>query len=402
MIKKSNISVFFLACFFASYVLLPLFFSPSKLGVIKSVCITCLCCALYCCNKRGNGVKSVVTIVVPIFICFCLAQLLFFSSAAILKVLFCVCVFAFLTQYATETICEKFSSFMKISSAVIALIVLSFCVKYGHLYYYRSLIFIEKTTISLIFSLVVPLCLIDFCLKRKMGDLFLLMLTLFVNIFVVQSKTAIFVLFLNLGILYFLYKPFKILIRKYKLLLLAICLGAMGCFPSAVLPDDLRFGINRIVGEEVFTSSYGRSVNRMDMTYSIRNDMHKFGFEIFSEHPLMGIGVGEFKNFNRASNSQVSFLSQPESTWLGILIEGGVAYLLCMMMFFLNNLSQSVLKYKENKMNDMALKCAFVNMNFMIIFFFNDFLDLMFWFSMAFFLAGTYIKGKNIGGISRA
>jgi O-antigen ligase len=123
--------------------------------------------------------------------------------------------------------------------------------------------------------------------------------------------------------------------------------------------------------------------------------MHKFGFEIFSEHPLMGIGVGGFKNYNRSSNSQVSFLTKPESTWLGILIEGGAIYLLCMIIFFMNNLCQSVLKYKKDPNNDMAMKSIFININFIIIFFFNDFLDLMFWFSTAFFLAGSYIKARS-------
>lgn len=395
MIKKTSVAVVILAFFFITYILFPLFINSNILGGLKILFLTCLGVSLYHLNKKGNKINSIKQFILPSFLCFFYIQLFFFSSLSILKGMVFFCFFACFAFYATNRICEFFSCFIKLASLFIILFIFTVCIEQGHLYYYRSLIFIEKTTMSIFFTLATSLCLIDFGLKKKKKDLFLLALILFTNIFIVQSKSAIFLFVLNVLILFFLCEPFKRMIKKYKYILLFFSLSVVAIFPSAILPDDIRFGINRIIGNEIFSTTFVRSEDNMDLTYSIREDMHTFGMKIFFENPLIGIGVGNFEKYNRFSGSNVSFLTQPESTWLGILIEGGIVYLLFFVIFFIHNLSVSKKKYKENQDNDMALKSFFINTNYVVLFFFNDFMDLMFWCTTAFFLAGTYINTRE-------
>ena len=87
-------------------------------------------------------------------------------------------------------------------------------------------------------------------------------------------------------------------IKRFIPLFLLMYLFLLFFFPSIALPDDIRYGINRLAGNEILSSKYTRIMEHLSMTYDVRADMKDYCFRLFKEHPILGVGIGNFAVLN--------------------------------------------------------------------------------------------------------
>lgn len=365
------------------YVMKLLFDANSYHGLVKSILIALLPLALYESRIFTNQCKYVERTLLPFFIAFLYAQLMYFSSDAPIKVISNIAIYFFLSKYANGYIGNHFCWCIKMITFFACMPVVFYCVVNHSLYYYRDSIFIEKQTMSVLLMLSYVFCLLDvfFSQKKRMINFGLFLFFIGINLFVIQSKSSLFALAVSAIVLYFMKDSVRRWIKKRIGYLLGGYVIVMLLFPSVALPDDIRFGVNRITGTEIFSTNYTRRESRMELTYTIRDEVRALCFKAFRQNPILGIGIGNFATYNKYSNSKISFLCEPESAWLSIITEGGALYGLCMVLFFALNIYYTYKWTREDESDIYACRALLLNICFCIMFVFNDFMDSLFWMS---------------------
>ena len=243
--------------------------------------------------------------------------------------------------------------------------------------------------------LAYTICMIDLFVGRKKRNLNLGILVFLtgINLFVIQSKSSLFTLVMAAIILFFTKKTVRQWLKKKFIYILLGYFVVLLAFPSLAHPDDIRFGVNRFVGTKIFSTNYTRMEERMEVTYSVRDDVRELCFHIFRQNPFLGIGVGNFATYNKYSNSKVSFLGEPESTWLSVITEGGLLYALCMILFFAANIYYAYRRARIDDNDVYAYRSLLVNICFCVMFVFNDFMDTLFWVSSGVVVGAAYYEG---------
>lgn len=396
MLNVNKIKYGLLYTYLIAYLFLPMFVKDlSMLGVLKIFLATLLCVLLYKKNSGSSNSKSIFRMILPLFVFFVTAQFLCFHSMLAVKFAVNVIFFLFFALYSDSLLAQKFAAGVKVMALSIVIIALYYCLVNGQLYFFRSEILIEKQTMSIVLCLASTFCLVEGSFAGlRLKNMILLVLFLLANLFIIQSKTALFVLAIDVVALCLIHKQFYVWLKGKVVYFAAVFVLFLSLLPSIVLPDDIRFGVNRLTGCEIFSTQYDRSVERMDMTYSIRDDVRKYCFSLFLQNPLMGIGLGNFERYNKYSNTSVKQLIQPESQWLGILCEGGVVYVGIFFVFFMVNMKNSYNVLKKDVTNVFALNSFMLQLNYSIMFIFNDFLDSLFWFSTGIFLGAMKNRKK--------
>lgn len=305
---------------------------------------------------------------------------------AIIKWTFNVIFFFLFFKYSNCKFLYAMDFGIKIAMAIGSLYILFVVLKNGSLEYDRGEIFIDKAFLTSLFALSYFFCILDIFFNRdKIFNIILFSVSVFVNLFVVQSKTSLFALVIELLILYFFFPIIRPVYNKYIKYLVIIGFLAFTILPSVPLPDDLTYGINRVLGFEFLDESkLTRSYNNLSMTYDIRDDVRAYCFRLFLENPILGIGQGNFAILNQASSNDFNWLSETESSWLQILTEGGLFYFLTMIFLFFKPINDA---YKKLK-NEVGTKYSYYYLMtfsffiiFIVLFLFNDFSDSFFWIS---------------------
>lgn len=375
-----------LGAFLFEYILLPLVLPDSACSLLKSVSLLCLALLLpFGKNKNRSsliGMGSAALLLVVI------CQILLFRNSATIKLLVNIVLFLLFFRYSSFSLAEFFGGLVKLGGLLALFPVIFFCIKFQNLYYYRDLIDIQKQVLSLFFLLGGLFCAFSAIFDRSKLSIVLFCLFLFFNLFVVQSKSSLLVLFISLGVVLCFDKEAR---KKTKRMLLCLAFGYLVLLlvaPSLAVPDDIRYGINRIFGTELLSSSYERSQEKLSATYDIRNDLIQNCLSLFNESPVFGIGIGNFAEVSRKSGGIFYGLDQTESEWLGIITEGGVTYLVAISGFLFCCLYKAFKLYDLNPQNKFGL-AAFVFVGaYSVMFIFNDFMDSIFWIGSGILLGG--------------
>jgi len=363
----------------------------SFLSTFKTVLIGAICFFMCQRNKKNvNALGNETLALFPIMSIFLTVQLIcFFPLSSLLKLMVNCFFFLCLAKFSDKFLSSLFDFGIKIIALIVCIGVAYFCIVNGRLSFFRDSVFFEKQLASMIFCLALTFCFVDVFFEKKSNlNMIILSLILFFDLFVIQSKSSIFVAGLNVLLLCFVFKQVRFWIKRKIIPIICTFSIILLMFPSFALPDDVRFGINRILGSEVFSTHYTRQIDRMDLTYSIREDLKEYCFSLFSNNPITGIGLDKFSEYSKYGKSSFRGIGQTESQWLGILVEGGIPYALFFIVFFVININTSYTALKVRRDTD-ALKSFLLNINYPIMFVFNDFLDSLFWVSTGIFVGAA-------------
>jgi len=400
MVNFLRKSVFLNVCLFTyviGYVLFPAVMGNATQGMVKLFLVITMLLLLYCCSNGCNRCISVTKTIMPFFLVFVFVQTFLFSPMFGVKYGINLLLFVFLCRYGNKVLCDNYSLFVKISSLVACIPVIYFCLLYHKAYFFRTNIFIEKQTLSLLLATAYMLCLVDafFSAKQKKWNATIFAALVVINVFIIQSKSSLFVLLIGCIVLFLTKKSVRLWFRKKIFFFLMGYVALLALFPTLALPDDIRFGINRVIGTNLFSTDFVRSEDRMELTYSIRDDSRIFCFQTFLQHPIVGIGLGNFSSHIKKSSSAVRFLGEPESAWLSILTEGGGLYVLSMLVFFFSNIYFAYSRCRRNDNDVYAYRVLLINVCYCVIFFFNDFMDSLFWMSSGITLGAIYYDSRT-------
>lgn len=395
-ISLDSIAKIFLAFFIFEYVLLPLFFPDNVCSVVKSGTLLCLAIVLEF-NKEKNR-SALIEFSTVLLFGLTVIQILIFKNIEGIKLLInVICFFVFFRNASVSFAC-CFIKLIKFGALFAVVSVFYFCIKYQVLYYFRDLIGIQKQTLSILFLLGGFFCFCSVIFYRSGLSTLLFCLFLFFNLFVVQSKSSLLVTFLQLLFFFCMDKvtrrKFKRTIRQFVLISIIVTLF----FPSIALPDDIRYGINRISGIQFFSESTERSEEKLSMTYDIRGDLVTGCLNLFNESPIFGVGMGNFAKISQKKGNMFYGLSETESEWLGILTEGGITYFAVFLFFCSAGLYKSFRLHKINYQNKLGLVAFIFLAGYLIMFIFNDFMDSIFWIGLGCLLGGgvSFHKISNI------
>lgn len=275
---------------------------------------------------------------------------------------------------------------VKIGAVIVALNVFSLYMLFG--FYARGESLIDKEMISVIFALCFMICWIDIILNRnQILNIIIMAFVLYVDIFIVVSKTSVFAAFCFILITYFcLGKEERRQYFKIFCYLVAIFCIVLLFVPDIVLSDDLKETINAVAGRTV----YELDGVRKDDTFSVRGEiLHYSIHQLFFNHPLIGIGIGNFYYYNHSAFSE---LDQTESSMLAIITEGGIYYTLVMIIFYYSLLKKGFLRMRRKLGYEECLAFGLPCVYF-IICFGNDFMDILYWMMMG--ISYSILYGKS-------
>lgn len=384
---KTNKETLTLNLFWLSYVILPLFLSNSICSAVKSLLIFLLLFLLL--FHKKNKSSFVFGIILPFFIFFLTIQAFFFHNKELIKLLINITTFFILCRYASFKLLKNTSVFLRYCTLIAIIPVLLECARHGALYFFRDSVPIEKQTFSILFAISSFYCLISiFQNEQKKLNLFMLSLFTIINVFIIQSKTSLLILVLDILLLFLLNEEARKKIKRFIPLFLLMYLFLLFFFPSIALPDDIRYGINRLAGNEILSSKYTRIMEHLSMTYDVRADMKDYCFRLFKEHPILGVGIGNFAVLNRYSSNYFNDLIEPESSWLSILTEGGLCYMITMIIFFGVGIKKFYNMWIINNKDLHYLAGIILFFNFALLFIFNDFMDSIFWINSGLMMGG--------------
>lgn len=272
---------------------------------------------------------------------------------------------------------------MKICSFLITISVCFLAYKFQALEYFRADAIIDKSAITSFYSITFIFLLVDIVYgKYKSFNLLLLGLLLGTDVVIVNSKISLFLFGVSFLLLY-LIGDIKVKAYLKKIIIggLIIILILITAFPDLVIPDDLKYSINKITGYDLFTD-FVRSEERMDATYNIRGDLWNFCInKLFFSNPMLGIGIGEFEDYTKHGPMSIRELTETESSMLSIITEGGLLYFSLMICLFFSTIRGAYKKLTSYKTpENLTLFLFFVVYPIMMIG--NDFLDSLYWIQM--------------------
>lgn len=349
---------------------------------IESVCkIFLLLIMLYFIFKeKTNILLQNETLFLRLSIILFVLQLLFFQNIRILQWIVNVFVFYFLSKYSKKDYLVYFTWAMRIAGVALAASAIQLAIEYGAMFFFRSETFMDKQYYTCFLGISSIICLVDIIYKKNtVLNTILLIIYLAVNILIIQSKLSLFS-FGVIAVLFFLLqdtdtkKRFWIIV---KWLFLTSCVVAY-FFPNLVIPDPIKYGINTLLGENVFYIE--TNVSRLDSTYDTRSRLWLYCTTLFLEYPLIGIGIGNFANFNKGT-ATIGQLEETESSLLSIICEGGIFY--CILMFFFFSFifkrAWRLVIYNKSYIGNI---CLCIIATYIILIIGNDFMDSLFWISL--------------------
>lgn len=228
---------------------------------------------------------------------------------------------------ATKFSDKKFVKYLYASILAITLVttipLLYYYSLYG--YYARDEILFDKSMQTFLFGFCYILLLLELFNssgKYKALILTILIYLILVNVFILQSKTSVFVL-LVIFILMSIWRrnEVKATLKHYWKSLIIVAIAIPFLPIEWEVPDAMKQAANMLTGETVF-------VLEKDMkedTYEIRDIILNKTIDIINRNPLLGAGFG---NMASALKSTKTGVTQGESQLMDFVIEGGLTYLL--------------------------------------------------------------------------
>lgn len=353
----------------------------TMIKAIVSLSLVALCWK-YNIERKIGKIRSVVIML----LLFVIIQLVVINNISVLKVLGVNILFFYLfsSRSCTELL-DYLSMGMKVCSLICASSVLIVSYMFQTIEYLRDDVIIDKSFMTFFFSFTFVFTLVDIRFgKQVIFNYIVLILVFLTNIMIVQSKISIAIFIITILIIFFLGERIvkKRILRLFGFAITLFIILVFS-FPDLVLPDDIKFAINTVTGQRIFTD-FVRAEDKLNATYNIREDVWNFCLnKLFVEHPLLGIGIGNFPEYAKKISAafieeQQEYLTQTESSLISIITEGGILYLLIMIRFFSLLMRRSYYVLKELRLREYYYAfLVFLSYSIMIIG--NDFLDSMFW-----------------------
>ena len=295
----------------------------------------------------------------------------------------------------TESISKSICSVVVVLNVVLAL----FCFKCGEFAYPRwaiSNLGIDKPSFSLFYGVYFCLAYIEYLTgRKKVFHAILFLITFILNVYVVQSKLAL-TAFILFAVVHFVLNKnveIKSRIKKLSAKLLIAFLLIFAINPSIIsVPDEFKTMVNQFAGKEVLEVS---KVMRDDNTYTMRAAIRVHCFKLFVQHPLFGVGLGNYKKY---TGSDVTFytgggnyisINEAESQMLGILVEGGLWYIISYTLLCIYILKKIITNFIRNRENYGLMVAFSIIVPLIYMCFGNDFFCMNFWILLGFSLSAS-------------
>lgn len=298
-------------------------------------------------------------------------------------------VFFIMSSFSFKNETKVFSVSIKIVVLLIDFILLYFCLVHSNLYFYRSdvaAVGIDKPTITFYFTLYCSIVYTEYIHNAcKKIDYFLFPLTIFINIYIAQSKLALTSILIFIFVYHVINQSQEYKIRVKTILKIVIpCAIILFIWDPTFffLPDEFKIMANHYLGTDVFnTSTTLKDTN----TYSIRQAIRAHCFNLFFKNPILGVGIGNYRNyagsdvtFNIGNGAYVT-ITEAESQFLGILVEGGLWYIISFasLLVFICVQATMTLRKKINSFESSI--CLAIIIPLIYLCFGNDFFNVNFW-----------------------
>ena len=272
-----------------------------------------------------------------ILLSLCLVQLLVFQNYTDIFSMFAYCSVFLLCginfkQNDLEIICKTivFISIFMIGEAIFYYVMLQ---SWGWgTYNVRNFTTAPKEDYTILLSVAFVYLFLKFMSKKEQGlkryaVIGLMILELGVNVIIIQSKTAIIILILALV---FIYKKSSSKQKKKIRCIFFVALTAGSILVlsnSKYIPDFVYVFLNRYTGLFGNKTANIANYSKYSGTYEQRNSIYGYCFELIMQHPIFGIGFGNFGKYSiLSSNLLISELTQAESGVLDAFVNGGIIY----------------------------------------------------------------------------
>lgn len=333
---------------------------------------------------RGEINRSVFAKKILQFSClFVFLQFIFVGYASFsggVKLLINVTIFYLISKRKdSASMLDSVTNILKISTIISCAASILVAVKEGVISVTRGEM-IDKCMLTFLFSVSICFSLIDIVNRKKvLFNSMVLLMALGCNMLLIQSKIT-FMSVLIFMVVYFINsnKKARTNLIKYAFIFLAIGIVVFSTYDLEI-PLPMQFAVNKLLGFSLFDINVSSALeDHLSITYDTRNDIKDYCFGLFTDNPILGVGLGNYANIVSKSGKYFSDITDTESSWLGILCEGGIMYIFLMLYFFVKSIFTSIRVYKVSNDNR-----ALVSIYFFIIYAFimlgNDFLDSMFW-----------------------
>lgn len=263
---------------------------------------------------------------------------------------------------------------------------------------------LDKAYYTVILTITVVFMLTNLILKKKSTRskkiLSILCILSFsaVNLIIIQSKLFIVSLAVT-GILMAVIARGSIK-RNVIFILFILFFSAVSIviiFPELV-PDYIYIFINRYLGLfEAIVTKMERYV-RMTSTYVHRRTIYEFAFGLCKDNPILGIGFGNYKIYAFMNSELLGDVYQTESSYLNILVEGGLLYFLAHMFFLVGMIRRLIKKLRHNKNDLILMKMLFVLITYIVLNIGNDFFNMTYWIVLSFVYKISKCEMENVKG----
>lgn len=272
-----------------------------------------------------------------VFTCLiCILQLIFIKNMEIFNVLFYTFIFLLISiNYNTEDLWLVSKTIVGISILMIieAVFYYRMLLSWGWgTYNVRNFTSAPKEDYTIILSVSFMILFVLFLYTqmaswKKVFVILLMILELFTNIVIMQSKTAILLPIISIVVIYTKCSAkTKRTIRRICLLA-CLAIGIVFIFGQDYIPDFVYVFINRYTGLFENQVSSISDVTRYSGSYDQRGSIYKFCLNLFLNYPILGVGFGKIDEFTSLSSiAYVNELGQAESGIISSFVEGGAFY----------------------------------------------------------------------------
>lgn len=336
--------IFFALIF--SFVLLyelSVFFGSIGLSFINSIKNLIIILILFILTNRNihHCIRFKLHIKIFFFIVFFLItiQTIFGIASDFISPIIAFIEFFLAAKFSDKKFIKYFYSTILIVTIITSIPLLYFYMLYE--YYARSEIIFDKSMQTFLFGFsftILSLELFQYNIKNKLLIFLLLIYLLFINIYILQSKTSIFVLIINILFMSILKaKDLKLIVKRYWKFIAIIAIALPFLPIEWEIPDTLKQAANKLTGKTVFVIE----TNLKEETYEIRGIILDKTIDIVKDNPILGIGFGNIPTALKSTNTGIT---QGESQFIDLALEGGFTYLFA---FALLTLPIMILSFKR-------------------------------------------------------
>lgn len=245
---------------------------------------------------------------------------------------------------------------------------------------------LDKSVYTLIPTLAFVCLLINF-LDRQASDtefkricsLVLMVFFAGINLILIQSKIFILVMVATICILYFFTngRPKKF-VRVCLIFAVVIIVVVFVAFPQ-IVPEYIYVFLNRFLGVFGDAVTNVQAYDRYAVTYNMRGNVYSFAFDLFLNHPVIGVGFGNYKIYAIENASFLGGVTQTESSMMNILVEGGVIYFIAHLCLLIIILLRIICAKRKNPDDLLYTKLLIIIVAYIILNAGNDFYNVLYW-----------------------